>query len=36
MVDTWQSWTVPLYLTAGVYAFGALAWLTIDPTKRIG
>lgn len=35
MVDTWHSWTMPLYLTAAVYVFGALAWLTIDPTKRI-
>ena len=35
MVDQWHSWTMPLYLTAGVYTFGALAWLAIDPNKRI-
>jgi len=35
MVDTWHSWTMPLYVTAGVYAFGALAWLAIDPRRRI-
>ena len=35
MVDRWQSWTMPLYLTAGVYVLGALAWLTIDPNRRI-
>src|SRR5262249_54870211 len=26
-VDRWQSWTLPFYVTAGVYACGALAWL---------
>ena len=35
MVDRWQSWTMPLYLTAGVYALGALAWLAINPNRRI-
>ena len=35
MVDRWHSWTMPLYLTAGVYAFGAVAWLAIDPEKKI-
>jgi MFS family permease len=28
------SWTLPFYLTAGVYAFGAAMWLAIDPTAR--
>ena len=31
-VDRWQSWTIPFYVTAVVYAAGALIWLTIDPT----
>jgi MFS transporter, ACS family, glucarate transporter len=35
MVDRLGSWTLPLYVTAGVYAVGALAWLTIDPNRRI-
>jgi MFS transporter, ACS family, glucarate transporter len=35
MVDRWQSWTMPLYLTAAVYGLGALAWLAINPNKRI-
>jgi nitrate/nitrite transporter NarK len=35
MVDRWGSWTPPLYVTAGVYAAGALAWLAIDPRRRI-
>jgi len=35
MVDRLGSWTLPLYVTAGVYTAGALAWLTIDPNRRI-
>ena len=31
-VDRWQSWSVPFYITALVYAGGAVAWLAIDPT----
>jgi hypothetical protein len=30
-VDRWGSWTFPFYVTAAVYACGALAWLAIDP-----
>lgn len=29
------SWTLPFYVTAAVYAFGALMWLAIDPTRSI-
>ena len=37
-VDRWHSWTFPFYITALVYAGGALAWLAIDPTRnrRVG
>ena len=35
-VERWHSWTVPFYITAGVYAAGALAWLAIDPHLRVG
>ena len=35
MVERWQSWTYPFYVTAAVYAMGALAWLAIDPTRRV-
>jgi nitrate/nitrite transporter NarK len=35
MVERWQSWTYPFYVTAAVYAMGALAWLLINPRKRI-
>jgi MFS family permease len=34
-VDRWHSWTFPFYVTALVYACGALAWLAIDPTSPI-
>jgi sugar phosphate permease len=35
MVDRLGSWTLPLYVTAGVYFAGALAWLAINPQRRI-
>jgi len=34
-VDRWQSWTFPFYVTAVVYAAGAVIWLGIDPTTPI-
>ena len=34
-VDRWQSWTIPFYITAAVYACGAVAWLAIDPSERL-
>src|SRR5207342_3466410 len=34
-VDRWGSWTFPFYVTASVYACGALAWLAIDPTQQL-
>ena len=34
-VDRWQSWTFPFYVTAVVYAAGALIWLAIDPNEPI-
>ena len=34
-VDRWHSWTFPFYITALVYAGGALAWLVIDPTRPL-
>jgi len=34
-VERWQSWTFPFYVTAIVYAAGALIWLSIDPEKTI-
>jgi len=35
MVERWQSWTYPFYVTAAVYVMGAVAWLWIDPRQRI-
>jgi MFS family permease len=34
-VDRWHSWTFPFYVTALVYAGGALAWLAIDPLSPL-
>jgi sugar phosphate permease len=34
-VDRWHSWTFPFYVTALVYASGAIAWLAIDPDRKI-
>ena len=34
-VEQWQSWTIPFYVTALVYAAGAATWLAIDPTRPI-
>jgi MFS family permease len=35
MVERWGSWTYPFYVTAAVYVMGALAWLSIDPYRRV-
>ena len=35
MVDRLGSWTLPFYVTAGVYFAGALAWLAINPNRRL-
>jgi ACS family glucarate transporter-like MFS transporter len=35
VLERWQSWTYAFYITALVYAGGAVAWLTIDPTRAI-
>ena len=34
-VDRWHSWTFPFYVTALVYAGGALAWLSIRPSESL-
>ena len=35
-VERWGTWTLPFYITAAVYAAGAMAWLAINPERRIG
>jgi MFS family permease len=35
VVAAYQSWVIPFYITAGVYVFGALAWLAIDPETPV-
>jgi ACS family glucarate transporter-like MFS transporter len=34
-VGGFGSWTLPFYLMAGVFFFGALMWLLIDPTRSV-
>ena len=34
-VDRWHSWTFPFYITALVYAASAVAWLAIDPARKM-
>jgi hypothetical protein len=35
MVERWTSWTYPFYITAAVYVMGAMAWLAVNPNRRI-
>lgn len=34
-VGWWNSWTVPFYITAGIYLFGASCTFFVDPRKRV-
>lgn len=34
-VERWHSWTLPFHVTACVYAAGAVAWLAIDPNRKL-
>ena len=34
-VGWWNSWTVPFYITAGIYLFGAICTFFVDPRKRV-
>jgi sugar phosphate permease len=34
-VQQWGSWSLAFYVTVIVYASGAVAWLTIDPTRPV-
>jgi MFS family permease len=34
-VGWWNSWTVPFYVTAGVYVFGAVCTLLVNPRKQL-
>ena len=34
-VQWWNSWTLPFFITAGVYVFGGLMTLLINPNKRL-
>ncbi|MCI0337138.1 MAG: MFS transporter [Acidobacteria bacterium] len=34
-VKEWNSWTLPFYLMAGVFGFGILMWLLVDPKRSV-
>ena len=34
-VGWWNSWTVPFYITAAVYVFGAVCTFFVDPRRRV-
>jgi predicted MFS family arabinose efflux permease len=34
-VDRLQSWMLPFYITAGVFAFGVVMWLFVDPYQSV-
>ncbi|HEX4945338.1 MAG TPA: MFS transporter [Blastocatellia bacterium] len=34
-VDRLQSWTLPFYIAAGVFAFSAVMWLFVDPYESV-
>lgn len=35
VVDRFHSWSPPFYVMAGVFAFGAVMWLLVDPNKSV-
>jgi len=35
VVQDFHQWSAPIYLMAGLFLLGAIAWLTIDPNKRV-
>src|SRR5262249_37841046 len=35
IVDAVGSWTIPFYITAAVYLAGGMAWLAVDPKRRV-
>jgi ACS family glucarate transporter-like MFS transporter len=34
-VEEWHSWTLPFYVMAGVFGFGILMWLLVDPERSV-
>ncbi len=34
-VKEWNSWTLPFYIMAGVFVFGVLMWLLVDPNRSV-
>jgi len=36
IVQYYGNWSLPLYLTGGLYLFGAACWAFVDPSKQVG
>ena len=34
-VEKLHSWTIPFYVAAGVFAFGTLMWMLVDPYQSV-
>ncbi len=34
-VKSWGSWTLPFYIMAAMFVFGAVMWLLVDPRKSV-
>jgi hypothetical protein len=34
-VEKWSSWEIPFYVTAGIFGFGVIMWLLIDPDRSV-
>lgn len=34
-VKSWGSWTLPFYIMAAMFVFGAMMWLLLDPRKSV-
>ncbi len=35
LVERFSNWTLPIFLSGGIFMVGALLWLRIDPTKSV-
>ena len=35
VVERYHAWSAPIYLMAGLFAIGTVAWLLIDPKERV-
>jgi hypothetical protein len=35
VVERFNSWALPFYVMAGVFAFGMVMWLLVDPHRSV-